>query len=79
MKSKILLLLVCSSLVFGACSTQEIKKTDKTVEAKNLLLFLQQIKGKYILSGQHNFMSNPTAYSDTVMKLTSKEPASMGL
>jgi mannan endo-1,4-beta-mannosidase len=78
MKSKILLLFVCSSLVFGACSTQELKKTEKTVEAKNILLFLQQIKGKYILSGQHNFISNPTAYSDTVLKLTLKEPAVWG-
>ena len=44
-------------------------------EAKQLLSYLYNIKGKYILSGQHNYNESMNRFSDSVKVITGKEPA----
>ncbi len=65
-------------MVVGSFKNNDAVKVEKSQEAKDLLSFLSQIKGRYILAGQHNFIANPTEYDDTVKKITSREPAVWG-
>jgi mannan endo-1,4-beta-mannosidase len=43
-------------------------------EARALLAFLHSIKGRYILAGQHNFISTGTKYSDLLREWTGRTP-----
>jgi mannan endo-1,4-beta-mannosidase len=45
---------------------------------KRTLSFLYDIKGKYILSGQHNFNSDLNTFSDSAKNITGKYPAVWG-
>jgi len=47
-------------------------------EAKKLLSFIYSIKGKYIISGQHNFNNQLNMYSDSAYIFTGKYPALWG-
>jgi len=49
-----------------------------TPEAKKLLSYLYDIKGKYILSGEHNYNHEMNVYSDSVRSITGKYPALWG-
>lgn len=49
-----------------------------THEAKCLLNFLNQIMGRHILSGQHNFISTGSKYTDIIYNLTGKYPLVWG-
>lgn len=49
-----------------------------TKEAKNLLRFLYSIKGKYTLTGQHNFPSSGSKYHETAHRITGKYPVVWG-
>ncbi|MFP4547404.1 MAG: glycosyl hydrolase [Fidelibacterota bacterium] len=47
-------------------------------EARALLKFLYDIKGKYLLSGQHNYISSGSKWSEKVHEITGKIPAVWG-
>ena len=49
-------LLASAVFSFSACAKETVKTVNPnaTKEAKNLLDFLYEIQGKYILAGQHN-------------------------
>jgi mannan endo-1,4-beta-mannosidase len=47
-------------------------------EAVALLDFLYSIKGKYILSGEHNFVSSGSKYNEKVKEITGKYPVVWG-
>jgi mannan endo-1,4-beta-mannosidase len=49
-----------------------------TEEARNLLKFLYQIKGKYVVAGHHNYAENLNQYSIRAQELTGKMPALWG-
>jgi mannan endo-1,4-beta-mannosidase len=51
---------------------------DASPEAKKILSFLYDIKGKYILSGQHNYNHEMNVYSDRAKSMTGKYPALWG-
>jgi len=42
-------------------------------KAKNLYYFIQDIQGKFVLSGQHNFCGKGSEYSDLLEKLSGKK------
>jgi mannan endo-1,4-beta-mannosidase len=42
-------------------------------EARNLYYFIQDIQGKYILSGQHNFCGKGSEYTDQLEEMTGKK------
>lgn len=47
-------------------------------EARELLSFLYQIRGKKILSGHHNYIKEPDQYTQRVTEITGKTPAVWG-
>jgi mannan endo-1,4-beta-mannosidase len=49
-----------------------------TKEAKDLLKYLYELKGKSILSGQHNYPSDLVRSSDSIKAMTGKYPAIWG-
>ena len=49
-----------------------------TPEAQKLLQYLYSIKGKYILSGEHNYNQAMDRYNDSVKAITGKYPALWG-
>lgn len=66
-------------LLFAATQvwTQSFSPVNKNAspEAKQLLSYLYSIKGKSILSGQHNYNESLDRFSDSVKAITGKEPA----
>ena len=63
-----------------AGTAQNIQPVNKNVskEARELLHFLYSIKGKYILSGQHNYPNELNRSSDTIEAYTGKLTAVWG-
>jgi hypothetical protein len=51
---------------------------DATREARNLLAFLVDIQGRYILTGQHNFDASGSKYTNIVQAITGKSPILWG-
>jgi mannan endo-1,4-beta-mannosidase len=51
---------------------------DASPEARALLKFLYEIKGKYILSGQHNYINTGSKYTEEVKRITGKYPVLWG-
>jgi mannose/cellobiose epimerase-like protein (N-acyl-D-glucosamine 2-epimerase family) len=49
-----------------------------SAEARKLLQFLYEIQGKYILSGQHNFIATGSRYTDLIKEQTGKSPIVWG-
>ncbi len=49
-----------------------------TSEARRLLEFLYAVQGRYLLSGQHNFIASGSKYTDIVKELTGKYPIVWG-
>ncbi len=49
-----------------------------TPEVKALLKFLYEIKGKYILSGQHNYVSSRSKWTEQIKEMTGQLPAVWG-
>jgi mannan endo-1,4-beta-mannosidase len=78
MRNNIVLLLMLSLAV--KLHGQDFQPVNKhtTIEAKKLLVFLYSIKGKYIISGQHNFNSKLNVYSDSAHIISGKYPALWG-
>ncbi|HVU85222.1 MAG TPA: glycosyl hydrolase [Puia sp.] len=65
---------------FSAASSQPFQPVNKNAspEARQLLSYLYSIKGKYILSGEHNFNESMNRFSDSVKSITGKYPAVWG-
>src|SRR5438128_659905 len=61
-------------------SAQSFEPVNKnaTLEARNLLLYLYSINGKYMLAGQHNYNEQPNRFSDSAYAITGKYPAVWG-
>lgn len=76
---KIILLIFCL-LATGKLWAQGFEPVNKNAspEAKKLLAFIYSIKGKYIISGQHNFNHQLNLYSDSAYAFTGKYPALWG-
>jgi mannan endo-1,4-beta-mannosidase len=51
---------------------------NSTSEAKQLLSFLYEIKGRYTLTAQHNFIAGGSKYTDSIYKITGKSPVIWG-
>jgi mannan endo-1,4-beta-mannosidase len=68
------------TLITGICQAQGFKPVNAgaTPEVKALLSYLYSIKGKHILSGEHNYNSQRNAFSDSVKRITGKYPALWG-
>jgi mannan endo-1,4-beta-mannosidase len=81
-KIKIFLLLITiSSAGLISCSKTSHPgpiNVNASPEAKALLDFLYQIKGKYILSGHHSKQMEPSKYNYEVKNVTGKYPAVWG-
>jgi mannan endo-1,4-beta-mannosidase len=52
--------------------------SNASIEAKNLLVYLYDINGKKIISGQHNYNQNMNQFSDSVKAMTGKYPKLWG-
>lgn len=72
--------LVCSLLGICACSNESVQTAnpDASEEARNLLDFLYKTEGKYILSGQHDFITSGTKYNDLTKEATGRTPLIWG-
>ena len=71
---------VCAVIFFSACNRESVRTVnpDASPEARKLLDFLYEIQGKYILSGQHNFISTGSKYSDLIKERTGRYPIVWG-
>ena len=70
--------LLALAVTFGSCNNQskeylEPVNPETSQKAKNLYYFIQDIQGKYTLSGQHNFCGKGSEYTDQLEKLTGKK------
>jgi len=79
---KILIGILLISFTVGLCSAQSkpIAPINRHAsrEAVNLLDFLYSIKGKYTLTGQHNFPMSGSKYDEIVHDITGKYPVVWG-
>ena len=74
---KIIIPLLLLSMIANAQPFQPVNP-NATPEAKQLLEFLYSIKGRYTLTGQHNFVSDLKRYDDVVLNMTGKYPVVWG-
>jgi len=77
------LILLLSGACFQPCKAQATENigpvnAKATPEAKALLKYLYSLRGRNILSGQHNYAEEPTRSSDSIKKFTGKYPAIWG-
>ncbi len=79
MNTRLIIISIILVHVVTSCNQRETKKyippvnpasTEKTV---NLFNFIQDIQGKYTLSGQHNFVGKGSAYSDQLEEMTGRK------
>ena len=79
MKTLVFMMLSVSILLL-ACKEKPIMNVNPnaTTEAQNLLDFLYAIQGKYILSGQHNYISSQSIQTERVKAFTGKYPIVWG-
>jgi mannan endo-1,4-beta-mannosidase len=78
MKRYLLVVLMLTGLAQARAQGFVPVNKNASPEAKNLLNFLYSIKGKYIISGEHNFNSQLNTFSDSVKAITSKYPGLWG-
>lgn len=73
-------LLLITLFFFTSAISQSYKpvNTNATKEAKELLEYLYSLKGKYILSGQHNYSHELLRSTDSVKTITGKLPVVWG-
>lgn len=76
----VLLIMIVAGLLLNGCATNEVKTVNRNAskEAVSLLKFLHKIQGKYILSGQHNFIGTGSKYTNAIKDLTGKHPLIWG-
>jgi mannan endo-1,4-beta-mannosidase len=75
-----LLCALALTLSAGGLSAQQAHNVNSraTPEAKKLLSFLYDIKGKYTLTAQHNFIGVGSKYTDSLHAITGKYPLVWG-
>lgn len=88
MKLNVFLLLgFASVLMVASCNSTQNPQAVKpkaainpnvTVEAQELLDFIYSIHGKYVLTGQHNYLGKMSVFTDSIFLLTGKYPAIWG-
>ena len=71
---------LCVIAFFSSCAKESGRSVnpDASPEARKLLNFLYEIQGEYILSGQHNFISTGSKYTDLIKEKTGKYPVVWG-
>lgn len=81
---------VCAlgAILFAGCKSPAPQNTDEKVvepvnanatpEAKALLNFLYQTQGKYVITGQHNYLGKMSVYTDSIYLITGKYPGIWG-
>ena len=72
-----LLILVCMFSLAARPFAQPVNP-NATPEARKLLAFLTEIQGHYILTGQHNFDTAGSKYTNIVQAITGKSPIVWG-
>ena len=72
-----LLLLVALAALSARPYAQPVNP-NATPEARRLLAFLTEIQGHYILTGQHNFDTAGSKYTNIVQAITGKSPIVWG-
>lgn len=80
MKNKLFSIAAILTLFAFFCSAQPYAPVNKnaTPEAKQLLSFLYSVRGKYTITGQHNFVSDFPKYDETVHAMTGTYSALWG-
>lgn len=73
-----LMLLLCISCKTSSVDYIDPVNPDASEKTRNLYYFIQDIQGKYTLSGQHNFCGKGSAYSDQLEILTGKKAVVWG-
>lgn len=74
--------------IINACNNTNTKTQDKseivavnpkiTPEAQRLLEFIYEIHGKYVITGQHNYLGHMSRYTDSIYDITGKYPGIWG-
>ncbi len=75
---RILALILLTGFFLNVAAQYKLTNPNATKEAQELLNFLQSIRGKNILSGQHNYPHEISIYSDSVLAITGKEAVVWG-
>ena len=82
MKTKLIIFAIVVLVTINSCMTGKTKfepvNPHASTEAKALLRFLYDIKGKYTLSGQHNYINTGSKYTGEVYRITGKYPVVWG-
>ncbi|GAA4322687.1 hypothetical protein GCM10023149_23200 [Mucilaginibacter gynuensis] len=78
MKIKLTLLALCAGLGAFAQKQFEPVNPNTTPEARKLLTYIYSIKGKHLISGQHNYNHESEKFIDSVKAITGKKPALWG-
>ena len=78
MRVPTLLLALASMGVFPAHVSADPVNPHATPEARKLLAFLTESQGHYILTGQHNFATAGSKYTNIVQAITGKSPLIWG-
>lgn len=77
---KVFLSILCL-VILCSCKNQPLVQPvndNASTEAKELLNFINSLKGEHIMSGQHNYAHELRRSSDTVLSITGKYPAIWG-
>ncbi len=75
--STLLLVLASTGVLPGRVSADPVNP-NATPEARKLLAFLTEVQGHYILTGQHNFATAGSKYTNIVQAITGKSPLVWG-
>ena len=78
MKTYALIILGIGLMLMYPCKEGETEpvpvSSNASPEARALLKFLYEIRGNHTLSGQHNFISTGSKYTNEVFRITGKYP-----
>jgi len=79
---KLFLVILVIGIAIGYCSAKSKSlapiNSNASPEARQLLEFLYTIKGKYTLTGQHNFAMSGSKYDEMAYEITGKYPVVWG-
>jgi len=78
MKKYLFIILILFAFMQVKAQSFEPVNPNASPQAKTLLKFLYSIKGKYIISGEHNFNTQLNTFSDSVKAYTGKYPGLWG-
>jgi len=80
MKNDFLFLSVTAILLCGACFRAPVRNVNSrsTKEAARLLNFLYEISGRYVLTGQHNYISAGSVQTERAAAFTGETPVIWG-